>query len=127
MKTEVVVALIVFAGGGLTILGNYLISKRTTSGSISTSDAASLWAESNALREEYKAQAKDNADRADKLEKRLEEVNTQLQEVMAQLTALKGDSATMIKKIDELKRIIAKLRKENSRLIAERKRAGTGA
>lgn len=115
MSTEVIVAIIVLAGGGLTVYGNYLISKRQTSGNITTSAAADLWEESNNLRNEYK-------ERAEKLEAQLEEVNSKLRTVMSQLTVLKGKGDKMIKKIDELKRTIAKLRKENSRLLAEKKK-----
>lgn len=115
MSTEVIVALIVLAGGSLTVLGNYLMNRRQTSGNVSTSDAASLWAESNALRAEYK-------DRAEKLEAQLEEVNSQLQKVLTQLTSLQGKSDRMIAKIDELKKVIATLRTENTRLLAERKK-----
>lgn len=113
MNTEIIVALIVLVGGGLTVLGNYLINKRNTSGNVSSSDAASLWAESNALRAEYK-------DRAEKLEARLEEVNSQLQIVLTQLTLLQGKSDKMIAKIDELKKVIVSLRQENARLIADK-------
>lgn len=109
-----VTPLLVFAGvvvsGGVT----YLVARRSTSGSISTSDAASLWAESNALRAEYK-------DRAEKLEAQLEEVNSKLQAVMDEMTKLQSKGDKMIMKIDELKQIIAKLRKENTRLLAEKK------
>lgn len=111
MSTEVIVALIVLTGGGLTVLGNYLISKRSTSGNINTSQAAELWAESNKLRAEYK-------ERAEKLEARLEEVNTQLTEVMNQLQNLKGNNAAMESQIKELQRIIAELKKENQQLLA---------
>jgi peptidoglycan hydrolase CwlO-like protein len=95
----------------VTSLIAYLVARRQHSGSISTSDAASLWAESNALRAEYKY-------RAEKLEAQLEEVNSQLQNVMGELGKLKADSSTMIRKIDELKRIISKLRAENKRLLS---------
>lgn len=115
MNTEIIVALIVFAGGGLTVFFNWQMNKRQNSGSVSTSDAASLWAESNSLRSEYK-------DRAERLEARLEEVNRQLQEVLTQLTSLQGKSDRMIRKIDELKKIIASLRAENSRLLSQRKK-----
>jgi peptidoglycan hydrolase CwlO-like protein len=115
MKTEVVVALIVLAGGALTVLGNYLINRRSTSGSVSTSDAASLWAESNALRAEYK-------ERAEKLEARLEDVNKQLQDVFKQLSNLQSKGVKMARKIEELKKLIATLREENERLLAEKKR-----
>lgn len=89
----------------------YFIARRTTSGSISTSDAASLWAESNRLRQEYR-------ERAESLEQQLEQVNTKLQSVMDELSKLRINSATMIEKIAELKSIIAGLREENKRLLA---------
>lgn len=114
MSTEVTVALIVLAGGGLTVLGNYLINKRSTSGTIKTSEAVDLWAEANALRKEYK-------DRAETLETRLEEVNNKLQSVMDELGKLRIGSATMIEKIAELKGIIKELQNENKRLLALKK------
>lgn len=125
MSTEIIVALIVLVGGTLTVLGNYLVGRRQaesedrkTSGSISTSDAASLWEESNNLRREYK-------ERAEQLEKQLEEVNNKLQAVMEELGKLRINSATMIEKIAELKSIIADLREENRRLLAAKEEAQT--
>lgn len=125
MSTEITVALIVFGGGVLTLVGNWLMNKsrikseeRKNSGSIQTSEAVDLWAESNALRQEYKDQAEANALRADKLEAQLKEVNGKLLKVMTELTSLKTNSDTMIDKIEELKSIISKLRAENARLIA---------
>lgn len=122
MNTEITVALIVLVGGALTVLGNYLVSRRQaqtedrkTSGNISTSDAASLWEESNALRKEYR-------ERAETLEKRLEEVNNKLQSVLQELADLKINSANMIQKITELKQIIVDLREENKRLLAEKEK-----
>lgn len=106
--------LAVLAGVIVSGLVTYAVARRNSSGSISTSDAASLWAESNALRAEYK-------DRAEKLEAQLEEVNTKLQSVMDEMTKLQSKGDRMITKIDELKRIIAKLRKENTRLLAQKK------
>ena len=118
MSTEIIVALIVLVGGALTVLGNYLVGRRQakteerkTSGTISTSEAATLWAESNKLRQEYR-------ERAENLEKQLEEVNTKLQSVMDELGKLRINSATMIEKIAELKALIADLREENKRLLA---------
>lgn len=101
----------VFLGVIVSSAVTYLIAKRNTSGSISTSDAASLWKESNALRQEYRQRAED-------LEKQLEAVNTKLQAVMDELGKLRINSATMIEKIAELKAIIADLREENKRLLS---------
>lgn len=121
MSTEVGVALIVFAGGALTLLGNWWMNRsrikseeRKTSGDIATSDAASLWAESNALRAEYK-------ERAEKYEIRLQEVNDELAKVTRELTRLRSDSVDMEKKIKKLTGIIEELRKENQRLLALKK------
>lgn len=102
---------LIFAGVVVSSIVTWLVSRRNTSGNISTSDAASLWAESNALRAEYK-------DRAEKLEAQLGEVNNKLRTVMAELTKLKSNSVTMVEKIEELKNIIAKLSAENERLLA---------
>lgn len=105
----VLVALV--TGPSLGALTNWWIKRRQASGSINTSQAAELWAESNKLRAEYK-------ERAEKLEARLEEVNNQLTDVMAQLNSLKVNSAGMEAKIAELQRIIKELRAENQRLLA---------
>lgn len=125
MSTEVTVALIVTGGGALTLAGNWLMNnrrikseERKNSGSIQTSEAVDLWAESNALRQEYKEQAEANQVRADKLEAQLKQVNAKLLKVMDELTSLKANSDTMIEKIEELKVIISELRAENARLIA---------
>lgn len=104
-------SLLVFAGVVVSGLVTYFIARRNTSGSISTSDAASLWQESNKLRQEYR-------ERAESLEKQLAEVNTKLQSVMDELGKLRINSATMIEKINELKEVIASLREENKRLLA---------
>lgn len=102
---------LVFAGTVVGGVVTYFVARRNTSGSVSTSQAAELWAESNALRAEYKQ-------RAEKLEARLEEVNNQLSAVMKQLNELKVNSAGMEYKIQELQRIIKELREENQRLLA---------
>ena len=99
------------AGVFITGIVSYFIARRKNSGNISTSDAASLWAESNALRQEYR-------NRAETLEAQLVEVNSKLQTLMAELTKLRADSGIMIEKIEELKKIIVELRAENVRLLA---------
>lgn len=105
--------LLVFAGVVVSGLVTYFIARRNSSGSISTSDAASLWKESNDLRQEYR-------ERAELLEKRLEEVNERLQAVMEELSALKANSSTMEAKIESLKKIILELQEENKRLLAQK-------
>jgi peptidoglycan hydrolase CwlO-like protein len=107
---------LVFAGVVVSGLVTYFISKRNNSGSISTSDAASLWKESNDLRQEYR-------DRAEQLEQRLQEVNTKLQAVMEELNTLRSNSVNMSAKIESLKKIIAELQEENKRLLAQKGQA----
>lgn len=104
---------LIFAGVIVSGLVTYFIARRNTSGNISTSDAASLWAESNALRKEYR-------DRAELLEKRLEAVNNKLQGVMEELGTLRSDSVNMSAKIESLKRVISDLQAENKRLLAQK-------
>ncbi len=112
---EWITPVLVFAGVVVTAVVSgsvtYFVARRNTSGSIDTSQAAELWAESNKLRAEYK-------ERAEKLEARLEEVNDQLTTVMSQLADLKTSSVLQDSKIEELQRIIKELRAENQRLLA---------
>lgn len=105
--------ILVFAGVVVSGLVTYFIARRNNSGSISTSDAASLWEESNKLRQEYR-------ERAELLEKRLEEVNNKLESVMEELNALRSSSKDMAAKIESLKAIIVELQAENKRLLAQR-------
>lgn len=105
--------ILVFAGVVVSGLVTYFIARRNSSGSISTSDAASLWKESNDLRQEYR-------ERAELLEKRLTEVNDKLQAVMEELGTLKANSTTMEAKIESLKKVIAELQEENKRLLAQK-------
>lgn len=91
----------------------YFVARRNTSGNINTSQAAELWAESNKLRQEYR-------DRAELLEKRLEEVNTKLEAVMEELNTLRSSSANMASKIEALKKVITELQAENKRLLAQK-------
>lgn len=111
---EWVAPVLVLVGIFVSSTVTWLIARRNTSGSISTSDAASLWAESNALRKEYR-------DRAEALEKQLREVNTKLETMTEELTKLRGNSEIMVAKIEELKQIIAELKAENERLLALKK------
>ena len=119
MNTEVVIALVGAIGAISAAAVTWLVARRKNSGNISSSDAAMLWAESNALRAEYK-------DRAEKLEAQLQEVNAKLSTVTTELNKLQGKSSQMIKKIDELKGIIAKLRRENELLLKQSKHGQTG-
>lgn len=123
---------LIFAAAVVTALVTWLVAQRQNSGSISTSEAVDLWAESNSLRADYKEQAEKNQVRAEKAEEQLRKnneqlqaLNTKLQEVIDELVSVKASSAAsselMVKKIDELKSIIKKLRAENQRLLARKR------
>lgn len=105
-----VTPLLFFLGVIVSSVVTYLIARRKNSGSISTSDAASLWEESNNLRREYR-------ERAEELEKQLADVSNRLQIVMDELGKLRINHASMLKKITELKNMVIELRRENTRLI----------
>lgn len=124
-------SILVFAGVVVSGLVTYFIARRKNSGTISTSEAVDLWAESNALREDYKTQAATNLARAEKAEEQIRKnneqlysVNQKLQEVMDEFIKFKDSSAkdshTMQRKIDELKSIIKKLQDQNKRLLAKK-------
>lgn len=120
MNTQIIIALVGAIGVISSAAVTWLVAMRKNSGNISSSDAALLWAESNSLRAEYK-------DRAEKLEAQLQQVNAKLATVTSELNKLQGKSSQMIKKIDELKGIIAKLRRENELLLKQTKHGQTEA
>lgn len=106
--------LLVLAGVVVSSYVTWVVAKRNASGTVATSEAAQLWEESNKLRTEYK-------ERAEKLERQLEEVNAKLDTMTVELQKLRGTNDIMVKKIDELKTIIKKLRDENDRLLQLKK------
>ena len=69
-------------------LGGWLVKARQLSGKIETSEAADLWAESAAMREDYRERIKHAEERAERLEQRVdncEDVNRLLREHISEL------------------------------------------
>lgn len=108
--------LLALVGIAVSSFVTYKIATRNKSGTIATSEAADLWAESNKLRQEYK-------DRAEKLEAQLIEVNNKLDLMTTELNKLRNNSDTQLRKIEELKTLITQLRDENKRLLELKKEA----
>jgi hypothetical protein len=54
VEPVVVVALLGAVGVGVTALGTYLVARRQASGDVGTSDAATLWKESQEMRRELR-------------------------------------------------------------------------
>lgn len=98
------------SGAVITGIAGYYAARLKNSGTVDTSDAASLWAESNALRKEYK-------ERAEQLEAQLKDVNTKLQSVMDELAQMKLSNINMAAKIAELERLIEELQRKNKELL----------
>ena len=141
MSREAVITLVLalLTGPSLGVLANYLLGRRKAkleekqnSGTITTSEAVDLWAESNSLRDAWKDQASTNLARAEKAEEQVRKnneqlftVNQKLVELLDEFTKFKHsahkDSGAMQKKIDELKAIIKRLQDQNKRLLANKK------
>jgi hypothetical protein len=91
-----VVALVAVVAAGLGTLVTYLLRRRATTGQIATSDAATLWAQSQALMAQLaadKAKAEDQRDRLIQIQSEqvvpaLAAVNESLKQIMAVQTAV---------------------------------------
>lgn len=107
---------IVFAALGVLVtivasFATYAVARRQYAGKIENSDAATIWAESNALRKEWR-------DRATLLENEFKNVSTQLQDVLDELAKIKASNASMKRKIASLKHTISTLREHNQQLLS---------
>jgi hypothetical protein len=91
-----IAALVAIAAAGLGTLVTYLLRRRGTTGQIATSDAATLWAQSQALMAQLaadKAKAEDQRDRLIQIQSEqvvpaLAAVNESLKQIMAVQTAV---------------------------------------
>lgn len=124
-------AVALITGPALGVLVNYLLGRRKAnlddkirSGTVSSSEATELWAQTRTLIDEYKASRQDEREMREKLEQRLEVTNKKLFEVMDELaklqesnSSLKISNAELMRKIDDLKRLMAKLTRENEKLL----------
>ena len=128
MNETVLVALIVLAGGIATTVVNLILGNRKqqsvdrqNSGTISTTSAAKLWDESNALRKEYRDAKILSDKRAEKLEDRLEAVNTKLDEALDKIDQLQVINEEQRKEIESLRDIIEGTKQANQRELDSRR------
>lgn len=92
---EIIVATLVLVGSGLSALVTYLIARRSSSGSIATSEAESLWKEANAMRQELR-------DEVILLRGQLNTTQTQLTDTQTQLTEAQRAIKNMKSHLDKL-------------------------
>lgn len=138
MSTEVTVALITAIVGATTVAANIMVGRwkaqsedRKASGTVSTTEASELWAQTRTLIDEYKQSRQDEREMREKLEARLEATNKKLFEVMTELSKVQKSNSKLefsnidlMKKMDDLKEIIAKLTRENEQLLRLKKVEG---
>lgn len=97
--------ILIIAAPIVTAIGAYVVAKRTTSGDIDTSDAATLWAESQAIRKELRDEivslrneVKDLREKIQQLEserfvdkQKIEELVSQVRRLETRLKKLGGE------------------------------------
>lgn len=90
-------------------LGTYLAASRKLSGKIATSDAESLWAESAAIRDDYRQQLAAQNARTAELERRVEILEQRNSELLAanvdcktRLEALERENAGLKQHVESL-------------------------
>lgn len=85
---EVLAPLAMLLAALVTAIATYFINKRKSSGKISTSEAADLWAESRAIREEYKNDRNALKDEVAALRKEVRDCHSESKEYKARIEAL---------------------------------------
>lgn len=93
---------VVLGGGALTAFVAWRVSKRQHSGSVDTSEAASLWAESQAMRQELRAEVIASRGELSSLRVELAEVRTQLLAVRAEADHYREEAASLKARITAL-------------------------
>lgn len=93
---------VVLGGGALTALVAWWVAKRQRSGRVDTSEAASLWAESQAMRQELRAEVVASRTEISSLRTELVEVRAALAAVRAEADRYREESATLRARITAL-------------------------
>lgn len=103
-STELTVQIVgfVLGGGALTALVAWLVSRRQHSGRVDTSEAASLWAESQAMRQELRAEVIASRGEVSSLRTELAEVRAALSAVRAEADRYREESAVLRARISAL-------------------------
>jgi chromosome segregation ATPase len=90
-------------------LGAYLLAARRMSGKVQTSDAGELWAESRAIRDDYRNRLLDAADRSRDLEARVAKLENSNNELNRENFALQNKVLALERLVTELRDTITKL------------------
>ena len=97
-------------------LVGYLAASRRLSGKIATSDAEQLWAESKAIREDYRGQIISANKRVARLEERVVVLEQHNSDLSAENEVLRKQVAEYETKVKRLQARVAHLEAENARL-----------
>jgi len=99
-------------------LVGYLAASRRLSGKIATSDAEQLWAESKAIREDYRGQIISANKRVARLEERVVVLEQHNSDLSAENEELRKQVAEYKVKVQKLQARVTHLEAENDRLTA---------
>jgi uncharacterized membrane protein len=105
--TAVVVALVAMLAAGVGGAVTYLVARRSTSGSIGTSDAATLWHASEEIRIELRAEVVALRARVVELTALSDNLKTQAAGLITLSDTLKAQAVVLLEKIDHLERRLA--------------------
>lgn len=104
LRVGLEIVTVVLSGGALTAFVGWRIAKRQTSGSVNTSEAASLWAESQAMRQELRAEVVASRNEVSSLRIELAEVRSALTAVRAEADHYRQESQALQARISVLER-----------------------
>ncbi len=90
----------------------YVIAARRMSGKIQTSEASDLWAESRALRDDYKSQV-------GMLQTQVKDLISRVRELEENKTMLEKANLQLARRVDDLENELASVKKENQALRAD--------
>ncbi len=90
----------------------YVIAARRMSGKIQTSEASDLWAESRALRDDYKSQV-------GMLQTQVKDLISRVRELEENKTTLEKANLQLARRVDDLENELASVKKENQALRAD--------
>lgn len=96
----------------------YLAAARRLSGRVATTSADELWAESRALRDDYRSQLSETQGRQAKLEERVADLEKRNTDLARENVELRRDAAEAERTIATLEARVGELERENTELKA---------
>lgn len=87
-------AVVAVVGAGIAAMVTYLVARRTSSGRIGTSDAATLWAESQAMRAELRGEVVSLRAEIFSMSKEIHELKEEIRELRRRLRDTQGSDGS---------------------------------